>query len=45
MGLATAHSDKQKFRSDLNRPESCKMSEWLLKALRKSGAFQAECEG
>jgi hypothetical protein len=30
------HSDKKKFRSNLNRPESQKMSERLLKALRKS---------
>jgi hypothetical protein len=36
------HSDKEKFRSDLNRPESCKMSERLLKKSRKSGDFQAE---
>jgi len=39
------HSDKEKFRSDLNRPESCEMSEPPLKALRKSGDFQAEYEG
>jgi hypothetical protein len=38
------HSDKEKFRSDLNRPKSCEMSERLLKTLRKSGAFQAEYE-
>jgi hypothetical protein len=36
------HSDKEKSRNDLNRPESCEMSEQLLKTLRKSGAFQAE---
>jgi len=39
------HSDKEKFRSDLNRPESCEMSESPLKALRKSGDFHAEYEG
>jgi hypothetical protein len=39
------HSDKEKFCSDLNRPESCEMSERLLKTLRKSGDFQAEYEG
>jgi hypothetical protein len=39
------HSDREKFRSDLNRPESCEMSESLLKTLRKSGDFQAEYEG
>jgi hypothetical protein len=39
------HSDKEKFRSDLNRPKSCEMSERLLKTLRKSGDFQAEYEG
>ena len=39
------HSDKEKFRSDLNRPESCKMSERLLKPLRKFADFQAEYEG
>jgi hypothetical protein len=33
-----AHSDKEKFRSDLNSPESCAMSERLLKTLGKSGA-------
>jgi len=38
------HSDKKKFRS-LNRPENCKMSEWLLKTLRKFVDFQAEYEG
>jgi hypothetical protein len=39
------HSDKEKFRSDLNRPESCERSEPLLKTLGKSGDFQAEYEG
>ena len=39
------HSDKEKFHSDLNRPESYEMSERLLKTLRKSGDFQAEYEG
>jgi hypothetical protein len=39
------HSDKGKFRSDLNRPESCAMSERPLKTLEKSGDFQAEYEG
>jgi hypothetical protein len=39
------HSDKEKFRSDLNRPKSCEMSERLLKTLRNSGDFQAEYEG
>ena len=42
---ARRHSDKEKFRSDLNRPESCKMSERLLKTLRKFADFQAEYEG
>jgi hypothetical protein len=39
------HSDKEKFRSDLNSPESCAMSERLSKTLGKSGDFQAEYEG
>ena len=39
------HSDKEKFRSDLNRPESCEVSEPPLKALRKSGDLHAEYEG
>jgi hypothetical protein len=39
------HSDKEKFRSDLNRPKSCEMSERLLKTLQKSEDFQAEYEG
>ena len=39
------HSGKEKVRSDLDRPESCEMSERLLKILRKSGDFQAEYEG
>jgi len=39
------HSDKEKFHSDLNRPESYEMSERLLKTLRKSGDFQAEYKG
>ena len=38
------HSDKEKFCSDLNRPEGCEVSERLLKTLRKSGDFQAEYE-
>src|SRR5450631_2195645 len=42
---ARRHSDKEKFRSDLNRPENCKMSERLLKTLRKFADFQAEYEG
>ncbi len=45
MGLATAIPTKEKFRSDLDRPESCEMSERLLKTLRKSGDFQADHEG
>ena len=44
-GARNRHSDKEKFPSDLNRPESCEMSERLLKTLRKSGDFQAEYEG
>jgi hypothetical protein len=43
-GLADCHSDK-KLRSDLNCPESSKMSELRLKTLRQSGDFQAEYEG
>jgi hypothetical protein len=39
------HSDNQKFRSDLNRSESCEMSEWFLKIMRKIEDFQAEYEG
>ena len=35
------HSDKEKFRSDLN-PKSCEMSERFLKTLPNSGDFQAE---
>jgi hypothetical protein len=42
---ARRHSNKEKFRSDLNRPESCEMSERLLKTLEKFGDFQAEYEG
>ena len=38
-------SDKEKFRSDLNRAKSCERSEPLLKTLGKSGDFQAEYEG
>ncbi len=38
-------SDKEKFRSDLNRPKSYESSERLLKTLRNSGDFQAEYEG
>jgi hypothetical protein len=44
-GAGNRHSDNKKFRSDLNRPENCKMSERLLKTLRKSGDFQAEYKG
>ncbi len=44
-GTRNRDSDKEKFRSDLNRPESCEMSERLLKALRKFLDFQAEYEG
>lgn len=44
-GARNRHSDKEKFRSDLNRPESSEMSERNLKTLRKSGDFQAEYEG
>jgi hypothetical protein len=39
------HSDKEKFCSDLNCPKNCKMSEWVLKTLRKFEDFQAEYEG
>jgi hypothetical protein len=39
------HSDKEKFRGDPNRPESCKMSERPLKTLSKFSDFQAEYEG
>ena len=42
-GARNRHSDKEKFPCDLNRSESCEMSERLLKTLRKSGDFQAEC--
>ena len=42
---AHRHSDKEKFCSDLNHPEGCKMSERLLKILRKFADFQAEYEG
>ena len=42
---ARRHSDKEKFCSDLNRPDGCKMSERLLKTLRKFADFQAEYEG
>lgn len=41
-GARNRHSDKEKFRSDLNRPEGCKMSERLLKTLWKFADFQAE---
>jgi hypothetical protein len=44
-GARNRHSDREKFRSDLNRPESYEMSERLLNTLRKSGDFQAEYEG
>jgi hypothetical protein len=37
---ANCYSDKEKFRNDLNRPESYEMSERHLKTLRKSGDFQ-----
>ena len=43
--VGNRRSDKEKFGSDLNRPESCKMSERLLKTLRKFADFQAEYEG
>jgi hypothetical protein len=33
-GGGNRHSDKEKFRSDLNRPESCEMSGRLLETLR-----------
>jgi hypothetical protein len=36
------HSDKEKFRSDLNRPKGWEMSERLLKTLRKSGDCLSE---
>jgi hypothetical protein len=39
------HSDKERFRSDLNRPKGREMSERLLKTSRKFGDFQAEYEG
>jgi hypothetical protein len=42
MGARNRHSDKEKFCSNLNRPESCEMSERLLETLRKSGDFQSE---
>jgi hypothetical protein len=42
VGACDRHSDKKKFCSDLNRSESCEMSERLLKTLRKSEDFQAE---
>jgi hypothetical protein len=41
MGFATA-IPTEKFRSDLNRPKGCEMSERVLKTLRKSRDFQAE---
>ena len=37
--VAQRGSDKEKFCSDLNRPEGCEMSEQLLKTLRKSADF------
>jgi hypothetical protein len=42
MSMGRRHSDKEKFRSNLNRPDCWKMSEQALKTLRKSGDFQAE---
>ena len=42
---APRHSDKEKFRNDLNRPKGCRISEQLLKTLRKFSDFQAEYEG
>jgi hypothetical protein len=36
------HSDKEKFLRDLNRAESCEMSERSLKILRKSGDSEYE---
>ena len=42
---ARRYSDKEKFRSDLKRPESCKMSERPMKTLGKFADFQAEYEG
>jgi hypothetical protein len=39
------HSDNEKFCSDRNGSKAAKMSERLLKTLRKSGDFQAEYEG
>ena len=44
-GARNGHSDKEKFRSDLNRPKGCEISERLLKTLQKFGDFQAEYEG
>jgi hypothetical protein len=44
-GRSNSHSDKEKFCSDLNRPKSCKISEWVLKTLQKFEDFQAEYEG
>jgi hypothetical protein len=44
-GPRNRHSDKEKFRSDLNRPKSCEMSERILKTLPNSRDFQAEYEG
>ena len=44
-GARNRHSDEEKLRSDLNRPESCEMSERLLKTIRKFGDFQAEYKG
>jgi hypothetical protein len=38
------HSDKKKFRRDLNRPESCEMSEPPLQALQKSGDFNTRVQ-
>jgi hypothetical protein len=44
-GARNRHSDKEKFRSDLNRSKNGEMSERLLKTLQKSWDFQAEYEG
>jgi hypothetical protein len=45
MGMSWRHSDKEKFRSYLNRPDCWKMSEQHLKTLRISRDFQAEYDG
>jgi hypothetical protein len=43
-GARNRHSDKEKFRSGLNRPESREISERAIKRLRKLVDFQAEYE-